>query len=92
MIDTFLYAAENARVDCPTCHGKGVYMYDHNHSAICRACCRHDLGWWKLGPLHGGDGERWACRAGCGHTLRTSDLPFDPEALRCPAPPEEHQS
>lgn len=30
--------------DCPTCHGKGTYMYDDNHSTYCPLCCDHPKG------------------------------------------------
>jgi hypothetical protein len=77
LTNVFRHAAENARPDCPTCKGAGVYMYDENHSTICRACCRHDLGWWQLTELHAHPGH-WCCKAGCGYTVETLPWPYGP--------------
>jgi len=58
--------------DCEKCDGKGHYMYDHNHSIICDACCPHDKGRWLLTEDFSGyrEGqETWCCTRGCGTTF-----------------------
>ena len=65
-------------MNCTKCNDTGWYMYDHNHSTICNACCKHHKGWWELTKHYGGykEGEDNACCLhGCG-TMRR-DLPKD---------------
>ncbi len=57
---------------CKKCNGTGSYMYDHNHSQVCDACCPHDQGWWELSECYVGYVEgldNFCCKAGCG-TMR----------------------
>lgn len=67
--DPWENAKRNARPDCPMCKGAGTYMYDHNHGTICKRCCLHNMGRWRLSWSYSG----WpgmCCRAGCGHVVR----------------------
>lgn len=57
---------------CPKCNGTGWWQYDHNHSAICAACCEHDQGWWNLTEMYAGyekGKDNACCKLGCG-TMR----------------------
>jgi hypothetical protein len=65
----------NQTTCCPKCGGAGWYMYDHNHSKPCEACCAHDRGWWLLTKHHANAGM-WCCKAGCGEVRAEN-----PEAL-----------
>ena len=72
MADVWRNAEDNARPDCPKCHGTGQYVYTTHgtpHSTICGDCCAHNMGWWLLGEGYGDDAGKWCCRAGCGHTV-----------------------
>ena len=65
---------------CIKCQDTGWYKYDHNHSTICNACCKHEDGWWELSKKHHVskyiDGaDNYCCKAGCGIMRR--DLPKD---------------
>jgi hypothetical protein len=71
--DSFAAARLTAAPGCPKCHGKGVYMYDHNHSTICNLCCPHDKGYWQLLEHYGADNGKWCCRAGCGKMIEPDD-------------------
>lgn len=58
---------------CPKCNGTGWRQYDHNHRAVCDACCKHDKGWWELTEQYyryeiGKDNR--CCKAGCGTMFR----------------------
>jgi hypothetical protein len=53
-------------IDCVKCGGTGWHQYDHNHRAVCDACCPHDKGWWQLKEHYGKDNDKWCCRRGCG--------------------------
>lgn len=69
-MNSFEAAAASARPGCPKCHGKGSYMYDHNHGTICDLCCLHQGLRWKLSHHYAG----WpgmCCAAGCGHVERS---------------------
>lgn len=68
MSDSFAHARANARPDCPKCNGTGAISYDENHTTICRACCKHDRGWWLLERHYGKDNGKLCCLAGCGKT------------------------
>lgn len=70
-MDNFEHAKANPNPDCPQCHGKGVYMYDHNHETICDLCCKHDRGYFQLKSYYDALNGKWCCRAGCGHILDT---------------------
>jgi len=57
---------------CKKCNDTGWFQYDHNHSRVCDACCKHEEGWWELtegfsGFVEGADNR--CCKAGCG-TMR----------------------
>lgn len=55
------------KTDCPKCHGKGYYSYDHNHAKPCELCCEHLGGWYKLDKkYYDRDGGKHACSDGCG--------------------------
>jgi hypothetical protein len=71
-VENFKHARENAKPDCPKCHGTGAFKYDHNHSTICGRCCKHDRGFWFLTEGYQNAGN-WCCLAGCGFVL-----PFNP--------------
>jgi len=73
--------------NCPKCHGKGTYFYDHNHSTVCDLCCDHDKGWWLLEEHYGKDNGKWCCKAGCGFTARGADNPGDLLAALCSGEP-----
>jgi len=65
---------------CPKCGGTGWYSYDHNHTAVCNKCCKHDKGWWELTSGYAGymDGEDNACcSAGCGTMRRDLEVKDD---------------
>lgn len=72
--DSFTHAQANANQNCPKCKGTGAYKYDHNHSTICRLCCKHDRDFWLLEEYYGENNGKWCCRAGCGFMLT-----FDPD-------------
>ena len=75
MSDSFAHAAENAKPDCPKCHGTGSFMYDHNHGTICNLCCKHDQGYWQLLEYYGDRNGMWCCLAGCGHLVAEKPAP-----------------
>ena len=54
---------------CNKCNGTKWFQYDHNHTQVCDACCKHEKGWWVLTKHHGKENEgKLCCRAGCGAT------------------------
>lgn len=68
-VDVWENARKNANRNCPQCRGTGSYMYDHNHSTICKQCCKHNMGWFKLVEHYGENNNKWCCRAGCGRVV-----------------------
>lgn len=73
-VDVWKNAAAGANANCAKCSGTGVYHYDHNHGTICPECCRHNMGFWQLGEIHGGEAGKWCCGAGCGKTWDVKPL------------------
>jgi len=72
MKDLAALKSEIGKTDCPKCKGTGWYMYSHDHSTICNACCKHEEGWWDLTEHYSGykkDADNACCKKGCG-TLR----------------------
>lgn len=80
--NSFEHAKENARPDCPECNGTGMYQYSTRgtpHFTVCKLCCKHDRGWWRLDDFYGEDNGKWCCRAGCGKMLtdeKHNDIPL----------------
>lgn len=58
---------------CKKCNDTGWYQYDHNHSTVCNACCKHDKGWWLLTEHYSNPGK-WCCNSGCGKTLTYTEV------------------
>ena len=64
---------EDCATKCAKCGGTGWYAYDHNHSQVCDACCKHDAGWWELTEAFVGyeaGADNRCCKAGCGTMYR----------------------
>lgn len=61
-------------MECTKCEDTGWFAYDHNHSTVCDACCKHDQGWWLLTESHSYPGMH-CCRNGCGYIKERPDKP-----------------
>jgi hypothetical protein len=64
---------EDEILKCKKCNDTGWFQYDHNHSTVCNACCKHDKGFWLL-TEHYGNAGKWCCMGGCGKILTYSEL------------------
>lgn len=80
MNDSFDHARANAKSDCPSCQGTGMFQYTSHGTpgfTICRRCCKHDRGFWQLKEHYREDNGKWCCLAGCGLKLT-----FNPDAFK----------